>query len=55
MGKTNSEIAVILGVSSLTIKKHLEHIFEQLGVENRTAASTIALERWNNADSRFGD
>lgn len=37
-GKRNSEIASILGISPLTIRKHLENIFAKLGVETRTAA-----------------
>jgi DNA-binding CsgD family transcriptional regulator len=44
MGKTNPEIATILGISRLTVKKHLEHIFQALSVETRTAAAAIALE-----------
>ena len=43
-GKTNPEIAVILGVSRLTVKKHLEHIFQSLSVETRTAAAAVALQ-----------
>lgn len=43
-GKTNAETAVILGITEGTVKKHLEHIFEKLGVEKRGAASLIALE-----------
>lgn len=43
-GKTNPEIGIILGISPLTAKKHLETIFEVLGVENRTAAVAIAIE-----------
>jgi DNA-binding NarL/FixJ family response regulator len=43
-GKTNGEIATILGTSESTIKKHVLEIFEKLGVENRTAASLCALE-----------
>lgn len=43
-GKTNPEIGIILGISPLTAKKHLEAIFDVLGVENRTAAVAIALE-----------
>jgi DNA-binding NarL/FixJ family response regulator len=39
LGKTNSEIATILGMSARTVSKHLEHIFEKLGVETRTAAA----------------
>ncbi len=44
-GKSNGDIAIILGVAEATVKKHLEHIFEKLGVENRTAATRAALER----------
>ena len=43
-GKTNSEIAMILGNSESTVKKHVLEIFERLGVETRTAASLRALE-----------
>ncbi len=43
-GKTNAEVACILGITKATVKKHLEHIFEKLGVEKRGAASLIALE-----------
>jgi DNA-binding NarL/FixJ family response regulator len=44
-GKTNPEIGVILGIQLTTVKKHLESILAKLGVENRTAAVTLALER----------
>ena len=43
-GKTNGEIAVILGNSEATVKKHVLEIFATLGVETRTAASLRALE-----------
>lgn len=43
-GKSNADIATILGVAEGTVKKHLEHVFEKLGVENRTAALRAALE-----------
>ncbi len=43
-GKTNGEIATILGNSESTVKKHVLEIFAQLGVETRTAASLRALE-----------
>jgi len=43
-GKGNSDIATILGASDSTIKKHLQHIFEKLGVENRGAAALAAIE-----------
>jgi DNA-binding CsgD family transcriptional regulator len=38
-GKSNEEIAIILGISSHTVKNHLERIFRKLGVENRHAAA----------------
>jgi DNA-binding response OmpR family regulator/DNA-binding CsgD family transcriptional regulator len=41
-GKTNRDSADILGMSPRTVNKHLEHIFEKLGVETRTAAASIA-------------
>jgi DNA-binding NarL/FixJ family response regulator len=43
-GKTNAEIATILGNSESTVKKHVLEIFDKLGVETRTAASLRALE-----------
>jgi DNA-binding NarL/FixJ family response regulator len=43
-GKSNSEISIILGAAEPTVKKHLEHIFEKLGVENRNAAALRAIE-----------
>lgn len=43
-GKTNPEIGLILGISRRTVQKHLERIYAQLGVENRHAAMTVAME-----------
>jgi DNA-binding CsgD family transcriptional regulator len=40
-GKSNAEIAIILGVSAGTAKIHVEHILSKLGVENRTAAAAL--------------
>jgi len=40
-GKTDTEIALILKISVRTVQKHVEHIFEKLGVENRTAAASF--------------
>lgn len=42
-GKTNPEIAMILGISRRTVQKHLERIYTQLGVENRHAVISLAL------------
>jgi len=43
-GKTNPEIALIVGAAEGTVRKHLQHIFAKLGVETRTAAAGIALK-----------
>jgi DNA-binding CsgD family transcriptional regulator len=46
-GKTNKEIGVILEVSPRTVQKHLEHIYQKMGVESRTGAAAKAYElRW---------
>jgi DNA-binding NarL/FixJ family response regulator len=43
-GKTNRDIAEILGMSPRTVNKHLEHIYVKLGVETRAAAAAIAVQ-----------
>lgn len=48
-GKTNRDIGEILGMKPRTVNKHLEHIFEKLGVETRTAAAAAALNIARNA------
>ncbi len=44
-GKTNKEIGIILTTSPRTVNKHLEHIFEKLGVSTRAAAVAMVLQR----------
>jgi DNA-binding NarL/FixJ family response regulator len=44
-GKTNPEIAIILGASPRTIDKHMERILERLGVENRASLIVATAER----------
>ncbi|MBL8486440.1 MAG: response regulator transcription factor [Rhodocyclaceae bacterium] len=48
-GKTNKDIGDILGSSPRTVNKHLEHVFEKLGVETRTAAANLAIGRLRGA------
>jgi DNA-binding NarL/FixJ family response regulator len=42
-GKSNRDISEILGISPRTVNKHLEQIFEKLGVENRASAAARAV------------
>ncbi|QYJ16385.1 Response regulator protein VraR [Rubrobacter xylanophilus DSM 9941] len=44
-GASNREIARRLWISETTVKTHLLHIYEKLGVADRTAAVTAALRR----------
>ena len=44
-GKINRDIGDILGASPATVKKHLERVFAKLGVETRTSAAAMALNR----------
>jgi DNA-binding CsgD family transcriptional regulator len=43
-GKTNLEIGEILEISPRTVQKHIENIFDLLGVDNRTAAMAVYLK-----------
>ena len=43
-GKSNHDVAVILGMAEKTVKKHMGNIFEKLGIEGRNAATVHALE-----------
>jgi DNA-binding NarL/FixJ family response regulator len=44
-GASNREVAAALHISEATVKSHLLHLFVKLGVEDRTAAVTVALRR----------
>jgi DNA-binding NarL/FixJ family response regulator len=44
-GKANKEIAADLGISDRTVKTHLGHLFDKLGVTSRTEAIKIATRR----------
>ncbi len=51
-GKTSPEIAVILAAALKTVKKHLQRVYEKLGVETRVAAALCALEALREASHR---
>ena len=44
-GKANKEIAAALDISERTVKTHLGHLFEKLGVTSRTEAVRVASRR----------
>ena len=44
-GESNKEIASSLGISERTVKTHLAHLFEKLGVTSRTEATRVAMRR----------
>lgn len=46
-GKSNPEIAIILTMQLVTVKKHVQNILQKLGVENRTAALRAVADRLN--------
>ena len=52
-GKINRDIADIVGASPATVKKHLERIFAKLGVETRTAAAGMAMNRIRQVHPQF--
>jgi DNA-binding CsgD family transcriptional regulator len=42
-GRTDREIAALLYVSVRTVQKHLEHVYDKLGVTTRTAAAMLVF------------
>ena len=50
-GKSDAQIAAILGLSTRTVQKHLENSYVKLGVENRTAAAMIVAASTTRIDS----
>ena len=44
-GRSNKEIANELGISERTVKTHLGHLFDKLGVTSRTEAAKVAARR----------
>jgi DNA-binding response OmpR family regulator/DNA-binding CsgD family transcriptional regulator len=50
LGKTNRDISTILTLSARTVNKHLEQVFQKMGVDNRTSAAVLADRQLNGAD-----
>jgi DNA-binding NarL/FixJ family response regulator len=44
-GKSNREVAQVMGISDETVKSHLKRLFEKLGVSDRTEAVALALRQ----------
>jgi DNA-binding NarL/FixJ family response regulator len=44
-GKTNREIAKALVLSDHTVRRHLQNIFNKIGVSSRAAATAFAFQR----------
>ena len=55
LGQTDAQIAKALVVSPRTIHKHLEHVYEKLGVRTRTAAVSRAFGQVRPVSDRLGD
>ena len=51
-GKSDAQVAAILGLSVRTVQKHLQNSYVKLGVENRTAAAMLVLGKSDRIDSR---
>jgi DNA-binding NarL/FixJ family response regulator len=43
-GKSNAEVALGLGISPNTVKRHVDNIFNKLGVDNRVQAAVWAAK-----------
>jgi DNA-binding response OmpR family regulator/DNA-binding CsgD family transcriptional regulator len=50
-GKSNKDISTVLGISPRTVNKHLEQIFEKLGVENRASAAALTIQALHKLES----
>ncbi len=51
--QSNAEIAKLLGCCEGTVRKHLEHVHKKLGVQTRTAAVMVALEKLGMLNGSF--
>jgi DNA-binding CsgD family transcriptional regulator len=45
LGETNAQVARALGITVHGVKFHLSSIFRKLGVQNRTEAASVYLQR----------
>jgi DNA-binding CsgD family transcriptional regulator len=53
-GKTDKEIGMILALSTRTVQKHLEHIYQKIGVQSRTAAAAKVYDFASMASKQTG-
>jgi DNA-binding NarL/FixJ family response regulator len=53
-GKSNADIAAIVDTTVATVKKHAQHIYDKLGVDNRASAMLIARETLSGVHSKAG-
>jgi DNA-binding NarL/FixJ family response regulator len=44
-GRRDKEIAIVLGISSQTVRVHVKNIYAKLGVSDRTEAMSVAIRR----------
>ena len=51
-GQTNREIGAALAISEGTVKGHLQRVFHKMGVDDRTQAAILALERGPSGSDR---
>jgi DNA-binding NarL/FixJ family response regulator len=54
-GKSNGEIAGILGSTENTVKKHVQNLFDKLGLDSRNAATVRALEVLSRGSRQLSD
>jgi DNA-binding NarL/FixJ family response regulator len=45
LGRSNAEVGRVLFIGEATVKTHLQRVFAKLGVDDRTAAVTVAMQR----------
>lgn len=53
LGKTNRDISSILSLSARTVNKHLEQVFQKMGVDNRTSAAVMADRKISDTRYKF--